>query len=181
MIGWNEVLHDQLDSDLINQFWFNFKRKKTIAELKQGRRTIVSDFMSLYLDYSHKVTELKRTYTFEPQFRGLSDEEARNIMGVEGALWSEYVDSRERIDWQMFPRCLAISEMAWTSKAGRNYDDFLTRLAQFEARLDIMGVHHATRECYMKHPNIAKMPQVLSILLAREHPAVTEYEQYHPS
>ena len=180
-IGWNEVMHDDLDSDLINQFWFYFRKKETIKQLKKGRKTIVSDFGNLYLDYPYRVTELVKTYNFEPYFFEVTDAEAQAILGVEGALWSEYVDTRERIEWQMFPRFLAISEMAWTSRSGRNYDDFLARLEHFEKRLDVLGVHHATRACYMKYPDISKIPQFLRILLSREHPALVEYQEYHPS
>lgn len=181
VIGWNDIMDDHLDGSLINQYWIYFKKKKTIAELKHGRKTIISDFGSLYLDYSYKVTELAKTYTCEPQFAGVTDEEAQNIIGVESALWTEFVDTRQRIDWQMFPRILAISEMAWTSKSGRNYADFLTRLGQFEKRLDILDVHHATRDCYLKYQKISKMPQALRILLASEHPALVEYREHHPS
>jgi hexosaminidase len=179
VIGWNEIIHEDLDKDVINQFWLNFKQKQTVAELKKGRKTIVSDFAHFYLDYSYKVMELIKSYSFDPHLPGITDIEAGNIVGVEGALWCEYVNSRDRIDWQMFPRLLAVSETAWTPKDMRDFDDFLVRLGHFEKRLDVLGVKHATRECYMKYRKISKAPHFLRILLSREHPAMVEYKQYH--
>jgi hexosaminidase len=180
VIAWSEVMNDNLDPDVINQFWFFPARKKSIAGVKQGRSTIISDAGYLYLDYSYKVMELIKTYAFEPQFLEVSDEEAANIMGVETALWSEYVYSRDRMDWQMFPRLLAVSETAWTEKSGRDYQNFLARLEPYEQRLDTLGVHHATRECYMKYPKMSKIPSLLKVL-TREHPAMTEYKHFHPA
>lgn len=179
VIAWSEVMHDKLDRDVINQYWFFPNKKKSIAELKKGRKTIVSDFSNLYLDYSYKTTELIRTYSFEPQFADVTDEQAANIIGIEAPLWTEYVYSRRRLDWQMFPRLLAVSETAWTPKHKRDFQDFLARLEQFEERLDALDVHHATRACYMQYQKISKIPQVLKIL-TREHPAMTEYKKFHP-
>lgn len=178
-IAWNEAMHDDLDKDIINQYWFFINRKKSLAELQKGRKTIVSDATALYLDYSYKIMELIRTYNFEPQFPEVTDEQAVNILGVEGALWTEYVYSRNRMDWQMFPRLLAVSEIAWTPKHERNYQDFLMRLESFEQRLDALDVHHATRECYLKYQKISKVPSIFKVI-AREHPAMQEYKQYHP-
>ena len=179
IIAWNEAMHADLDKAVINQYWFFIHRKKSLAELQKGRKTIVSDASALYLDYSYKVMELLRTYNFEPQFPEVTDEQAVNILGVESALWTEYVYSRNRMDWQMFPRLLAVSETAWTPKHERNYQDFLTRLESFEQRLNALDVHHATRECYLKYQKISKVPSIFKVI-AREHPAMQEYKQYHP-
>jgi hexosaminidase len=179
VIAWSEVMNDNLDPAVVNQFWFFPARKKSIAGLKQGRKTIVSDASYLYMDYSYRVTELIKTYTFEPQFPQISDEQAANLIGIEAALWSEYVYSRNRLDWQMFPRLLAVSEVAWMEKSARDFHDFLTRLEKYEQRLETMGVHHATRECYLKYPSASKIPSLLKVL-TREHPAITEYKQFHP-
>ncbi len=179
IIAWSEVLHDNLDPEIINQFWFFANRRKTIAELKKGRKTIVSDFSRLYLDYSYRVMELIRTYQFEPQFAGINAVQASSILGIEAPLWTEYVASRARMDWQTFPRITALSETAWTPKDGRDYDDFLVRLAYFEKRLDALGVQHATRECYLKHSLLSKIPFVLKVLFSGEHPGEAEYKQFH--
>ncbi len=178
VIAWNEVLHDQLDPDVINQYWIFTGRKKTLADLKKGRKTIISDVSSLYLDYSFKVVELLRTYNFEPHYPELSQTEAANILGVEAPLWSEYVDSRERMDWNMFPRLSAVCEMAWSQRQRRSFPDFLERLEPFEARLRALGVQPATRECYMKYPHLSRLPQLLRLLLVGDHPASAEYRLY---
>jgi len=178
--AWNDVLHADLDKDVINQFWFFPGRKKTIAGLRQGRQTIVSEVTYLYLDYAFKAIQLARTYGFEPQFKEITDEQAQNILGIEAPLWTEYVYSRQRMDWQMFPRLLAVSEIAWLPKGKRDFQDFLARLEQFEKRLDALDVHYARRACYLKYPTISKIPPIFR-MFARKHPAMEEYLLHHPS
>ena len=178
VITWSEVLHPALDPDVINQYWFFLSKKKTVAAIQKGRRTIVSEFSALYLDYSYKVMPLRQTYDFDPQFTGITVEQAGNILGVEAALWTEFVDSRKRIDWQMFPRVLAASEMAWTEQDGRSYEDFLVRLALFERRLRALGVAHAVQACYLQKPGLQVVPHALRILFSKEHPALAEYRKF---
>jgi hexosaminidase len=181
VIAWSEAVHDALDKGVINQFWLFASKKRTISELKNGRRTIVSDFSSLYLDYPCRLIPLIKTYTFEPQYSEVTAEQAGNILGVEAALWTEFVHSRARLDWQTFPRLLAVSETAWTSKDGRDYQDFLRRLDTFEKRLDALDVQYATREFTVKYQKISRIPPWLKMLFAKDQPALLEYRQYHPA
>ncbi len=59
----------------------------------------------------------------------------RNVIGVEGAMWSETVVSLSQVDYMVFPRLPALAEVAWSPKAARTstsspaYRDFLVRLA----------------------------------------------------
>jgi hexosaminidase len=50
------------------------------------------------------------------------------LAGVEGQAWSEYYTSTEKAAYMIFPRALALAELAWTPVTLRNYDDFLNRL-----------------------------------------------------
>jgi hexosaminidase len=50
------------------------------------------------------------------------------ILGVQGDLWTETVQSEKRLEYLIFPRIAALSETAWTFPAEKNYDQFLSRL-----------------------------------------------------
>ncbi len=179
VIGWSEVVNDDLDENVINQYWIYTTRKNTINAIKKGRKTIISDFSKMYLDYSFNAIELIRSYLFEPCFSELSDAEEENIIGVEGPLWTEYVDSRERLYWQMFPRLTAISETAWCPKGVRDFPGYIERLAEFEERLAVLNIPHASKECYLKYRTISKVPQIFKILFTKDHPGNIEYKHFH--
>ncbi len=64
----------------------------------------------------------------------------RNVIGLEGAMWGETVATMPDADYMMFPRLLALAEVAWSPRATRTpasaaYHDFLRRLGGQGARL----------------------------------------------
>jgi len=70
----------------------------------------------------------------------------RNVIGVEGAMWGETVANLTNADYMVFPRLLALAEVAWSPPADRTatspaYHDFLLRLAAQGARLQAAGVN----------------------------------------
>ena len=70
----------------------------------------------------------------------------RNVIGVEGAMWGETVATLANADYMVFPRLLALAEIAWSPGARRTatspaYHDFLRRLGGQGARLQAAGVN----------------------------------------
>jgi hexosaminidase len=78
--------------------------------------------------------DVDQFYNWDPgsYVTGVTD---RNVIGVEGAMWSETVANLSQVDYMVFPRLPALAEMAWSPKTDRNstsspaYLDFLSRLA----------------------------------------------------
>jgi hexosaminidase len=70
----------------------------------------------------------------------------RNVIGVEGDMWTETIATLADADYMIFPRLLALSEVGWSPAARRAagspaYRDFLARLATQGARLQAAGVN----------------------------------------
>ena len=103
---------------------------------------IISRFFYTYLDYPYTMTPLRKTYFLDPIPKGLEKQFHSNILGVEAPLWTEWVPTVSRIDWQVFPRLTAIAEVSW-SQEDKDYQNFRLRLKNFLKRLDIIGVKYA--------------------------------------
>jgi len=142
LMGWNEILETNLDSDSIVQYWVRNK-KGLLAAIKNGQKVVNSAYLDTYLDHSYAITPLSRAYQFEPVFAELEECAAPNILGLEAPLWTEWVPNRARLDYQTFPRLTAFAEVGWTLAAQRNYAEFRKRLTSFNQRLDIHGVGYA--------------------------------------
>lgn len=142
IMGWNEILDDKLNSNTVAQWWFRGKRN-IIKHIKKGGDVVVSKIGSVYLDYNYIFTPLKKTYEFEPIPSELEPSHHKQILGVEAPLWTEWVPNVDRFDWQVFPRLIALSEVAWTKKELKNYANFKDRLKIFLKRLDCKGFHYA--------------------------------------
>jgi hexosaminidase len=69
-----------------------------------------------------------------------------NVIGVEGDMWGETVANLSSVDYMVFPRLLALAEVAWSPSVQRTatspaYRDFLQRLAVQGARLQAARVN----------------------------------------
>jgi hexosaminidase len=142
IIGWNAVLSPDLLPDAMIQYWVG-NRKSVFNAIRRGRQIINSAYLEYYLDHSYSLTPLSRIYNYDPLFPGLSVNERQNIIGVEAPLWTEFVPNRARLDYQTFPRLLAVAETGWTARAQKDFSSFSTRLADFQKRLDIIGILYA--------------------------------------
>jgi hexosaminidase len=119
VIGWNEIMQEDLREDAVVQYWLG-KKEKLIEEIREhGRDVIVSTYLSTYLDHSHALTSLKDAYELEPAFPELTEEESSHILGLEPPLWTEWVPGKARMDFQTYPRLTAFAETAWSAREGK--------------------------------------------------------------
>jgi len=70
----------------------------------------------------------------------------RKCFGVESALWSETIQTREDIEYMTFPRLPGHAEIGWSAtpdgKPGsRNWEEYKIRLANHGPRLKAMGIN----------------------------------------
>jgi len=140
VVGWNQVLGQGLDVSAIPQFWA-FGKQDFWKALEAGHEGILSSYLEAYLDHSYMLTSLSRAYRYEPLDPALSPEVARRVLGLEAPLWSEFVRSQSRLDYQAYPRLPAYAETAWIPRELKNYADFCARLGPF---LELLGARHAS-------------------------------------
>jgi hexosaminidase len=88
---------------------------------------------------------LEAAYNWNPGsfVTGVTD---RNVIGVEGAVWTETLWNLSTVDYMAFPRLLALAEVGWSPSAmradGSSADrSFLSRIAAQSARLMASGVN----------------------------------------
>lgn len=61
---------------------------------------------------------------------------AHHILGVQCNNWSEYMYSNAKMEYMMYPRAIALSEIAWSPVSRKNFKDFCRRLDANSVRLD---------------------------------------------
>jgi hexosaminidase len=89
--------------------------------------------------------DVSSAYNWDPGsfVTGVTD---KNVIGVEGDMWTETIATMSNADYMVFPRLLALAEVAWSPDVQRTatspaYHDFLQRLAVQGNRLQIAGVN----------------------------------------
>ncbi|MFE1500496.1 family 20 glycosylhydrolase, partial [Streptomyces albidoflavus] len=91
------------------------------------------------------VRTLEDVYRFEPVPPGLAPEAAAHILGTQANVWTEVMQDRARIDYQVFPRLAAFAEVAWSAlpaPEARDYPAFERRMNTHYRRLDALGVDY---------------------------------------
>ncbi len=142
MVGWNEILKAQkLESSIVAQYWTHQRDLKAENWLLSGHDMIISKHQAFYFDMMYCKNNLKTTYSFEPEKYNISGGEG-GILGLEGTLWTEFISSEDRLNFQTYPRMQAFAEVAWSPNGSRNYRDFIRRLKRFLPLLDKYGIEY---------------------------------------
>jgi hexosaminidase len=84
--------------------------------------------------------DVDQFYNWDPggYVTGVTDQ---SIIGVEGAMWGETVRNLSEVQYMVFPRLIALSEVGWTPQAARDHADFLPRLAAQGPRMTLTGTN----------------------------------------
>jgi hexosaminidase len=147
IIGWDEILEGGLAPNATVMSWRG--EAGGIAAAKQGHKVIMTPSSSgLYFDHAQArsdleplsiggFTPLSKTYVYNPSTPVLTAEQQKYVVGVQANLWTEYIATEAKAEYMLLPRLMALSEVAWTPLANKNYTDFAeTRLPGHLAWLD---------------------------------------------
>ena len=147
LVGWDEILEGGLAKSATVMSWRGMDGG--IESAKAGHDVIMCPTSHCYFDYYQAnpetspeafggYTTLKKVYSFDPVPPELSNEEAKFILGGQGNLWTEYVQTPERAQYRVLPRMSALSEVLWSGPGSNSYEDFYSRLKRLLLRFDIM-------------------------------------------
>jgi hexosaminidase len=154
MAGWEEVVKGgDLDKATVIYSWKS--QEAGIDAAKRGYPVVMMPAQFLYFDLAYTdepkepgfswagFVDTFQTYTYQPIQSDWTPDLAEKILGIQAALWSENVSSRDQLDYLVFPKLLALSEVAWTPKARRNWINFSERTGKLHLqRLDQYGVKY---------------------------------------
>ncbi|MBP3228115.1 MAG: beta-N-acetylhexosaminidase [Bacteroidaceae bacterium] len=65
------------------------------------------------------------------------------VIGTQANLWAEAVADCDELEYQFFPRALALSEVGWLANDKKGWDGFLARIQSHAAVLDALDVVYA--------------------------------------
>jgi len=153
IIGWNEILQGGLAPNAIVMSWQG--EKGGIEAAKQQHKAIMTPENKMYFNHGQFAKEdsitastpslLVNVYNYEPVPAELTSTQAEYIWGGQGCLWTEYITNPQKVEYMLFPRLDALSEILWSPKEKRNYPDFKKRLKVQFKRYDLMGITYSKR------------------------------------
>jgi len=149
LLGWDEILQGGLAPGATVMSWRGIQGGITAA--KAGHDVVMAPTSHTYFDYrqapaekglSRNVINLKKVYSFEPLPPGLSNEQARHVLGGQAQLWGELIADQNRREFMTYPRACALIETVWSPKQLKNYKYFMVRLRHHLKRLDAMAINY---------------------------------------
>lgn len=151
IIGWDEILEGGLAPNATVMSWQG--EKGGIEAAKQKHNVIMTPGSHVYFDHSQSknedsvtfggYTSVEKVYSYEPVPKELDSVEAKYVLGAQANLWTEYISNPAKIEYQLFPRLSALSEVLWSPKSQRNTDDFEKKLLFQFKRLDFWKVNYS--------------------------------------
>lgn len=137
LIGWDEILEGGLAPGAAVMSWRGTQGGIDAARMKHP--VVMTPGSHCYFDHYQGnpkyeplafggYTTLEKVYGFNPIPTELNKKEAQYILGAQGNVWTEYMDSEKQVDYMVLPRLLALSEVLWGTANPVMYDRFLQRV-----------------------------------------------------
>lgn len=158
IIGWDEILEGGLAPNATVMSWRGVEGG--IEAAKSGHNVIMTPTSHCYFDYYQSENEdeplaiggflpLKKVYSYHPIPEELTAEEAKSVIGAQGNVWTEYMKTTGQVEYMVFPRIFAMSEVLWSGPSqdvDNDYIDFTERIEAFEPYLDELNVNYSSHK-----------------------------------
>jgi hexosaminidase len=151
LIGWDEILEGGLAPNAVVMSWRG--EAGGIEAAKQKHKVIMTPGNPVYFDHSQSENEdsvtiggfnpIEKVYAYEPIPAVLNEEEGKYILGAQANLWTEYIKNTKKVEYMLFPRLAALSEVLWSTKENKDWKDFERRLVNQFKRYEKWGANYS--------------------------------------
>lgn len=150
IIGWDEILEGGLAPNATIMSWRG--EKGGIEAANQHHRVIMTPGSYCYFDHAQSKSEdsltiggylpLETVYNYNPFPGELNTENQKYILGAQANVWTEYMSNPSKVEYMIFPRLSAMSEVLWSRKEDKNFGDFLQRMQKQYQRYSLWNVQY---------------------------------------
>ncbi|HEY3403089.1 MAG TPA: beta-N-acetylhexosaminidase, partial [Ohtaekwangia sp.] len=148
VIGWDEILEGGAPSGATVMSWQGTKPGIEATHLKHP--VVMSPLPEYYLDMNqgelsieppiYNTARLKEVYHFDVLPPGI---DSTLVLGAQGNLWTEQIPTTSQIEYMTYPRAFAVAESVWSPEAGKNWNNFITRVENHFIRLEAGHINYA--------------------------------------
>jgi len=160
LVGWDEILESGAKPGAIGMYWRSGRSDELVKKAAlNGQFLVMTPTAHCYLDYwqtpekdtkkepvgfGGAVITLRRALALNPTPDYIKEKNPDLVLGVQGNLWGERIQTFPHALYQTYPRSCALSEVAWSPEVegGRDYAEFFGRLKLHLKRLDAAGIKY---------------------------------------
>jgi hexosaminidase len=158
-MAWDEQAEAGADKNVVILWWRKGRPDVLNAAAKAGYDLVLSPVDQVYFDYTqgpgepgapwegndNGPTSISKILKWEPIPDNFTPAESAHVLGIEAAVWTEFIRSERYLEFMTFPRLLAFAEVAWRPRGARDEQEFNARLEPHIDALRIRGIN-ARRE-----------------------------------
>lgn len=180
LIGWDEILEGGLAPDATVMSWRGVQGG--IEAAKQGHDVIMTPGTHCYFDHYQGpqneeplaiggFTPISKVYQFDPIVDTMTEKEASHVLGGQANLWAEYLPNEKQSEYMIFPRLAAMSEVLWSPKEFRDWNNFSNRITSLFNRYDYLGINYAKSAYLVTSSAMANLEsKTVNLTLQNEFP-----------
>ncbi|MGJ1269198.1 glycoside hydrolase family 20 protein [Sphingobacterium spiritivorum] len=151
LLGWDEILEGGLSEGATVMSWRG--EDGGIKAANAGHDVIMTPGGYLYFD-SYQTDPrtqpeaiggylpIEKVYSYDPVPTAISSDKTKHVLGAQANLWAEYMPTYQHVEYMAFPRALALSEIVWSKKEDKNWEDFKARLQNHYKILQQLEVNY---------------------------------------
>jgi len=154
-MAWDEQVDAQAPKSVVIQWWRKGKPEVLTAAANAGYELVMSPADRTYFDYHQGQGEpgapwegndggpisIGKILAWEPVPSSFTPEQESHVLGIEAAVWTEFIETDRYLQFMTFPRLLAFSEVAWRPKGARDEKEFTARLEPHIEALREKGIN----------------------------------------
>ena len=152
IIGWDEILEGGLAPNATVMSWRGVSGG--IEAAKMNHEVIMTPNATCYLDhYQAKdtgneplaiggYTPIEEIFNYEPIPNELDKSLHKYVIGAQGNVWTEYMKTSKQVEYMVFPRIFALSEVVW-SKNKPLFEVFEKKVIDFYPILNDMDINYS--------------------------------------
>lgn len=151
IIGWDEILEGGLAPNATVMSWRG--EEGGIEAANADHQVIMTPNSYVYLDHGQVEKEdsliiggylpLGKVYNYEPLPAKLPEEKHHFIMGAQGNVWTEYMANTAKVEYMIFPRASALSEVLWSPKDKKDWNRFQQKLPALAKKYAQWGANYS--------------------------------------
>jgi hexosaminidase len=153
-MAWDEQAEAGASSDVVIEWWRTGRPDVLALAAQRGSKLVMSPVDRLYFDYHQGPgepgapwegneggpTSIDKILSWDPVPDSFTGEQAQRVLGIEGSVWTEFIETKRYLEFMTFPRLLALAEVAWRPKGPRDVKEFEERLGPHIEALRAKGI-----------------------------------------
>ncbi|GAB3569811.1 family 20 glycosylhydrolase [Spirosoma luteolum] len=140
LMVWDDALEGGLSASAAVMYWRSWVKDAPLKAARNGNAVVMTPVSTLYFDTPPSAQSVPAVYGMPVIPEGVTPDQARQFLGVQANIWTEYIPTTNRVEYMAMPRMTALAELGWSRQ--KDYPAYARRLLRQYDRMEAMGIHY---------------------------------------